>query len=189
MFGPAGTFNPSVVASRSHRHGLPRSIHPHRQLGESADCQPDAHIGIFARRHRSHSQALPTLAESSALSIFPSYITDSTIQMAINLVKYFNNLPIKLPAEMRLPTRRFSAARSRRSFIKVSSTRAQTSNQTIVGATNPSLQQLLLAIPLPTTPGSDLQIYIAAEMSAHRRITSGAHRRHHAGLQSQHGRQ
>ena len=43
--------------------------------------------------------SVPTSAQSSAASIFPSYITDSTIQMAINLVKYFNNLPIKLPPE------------------------------------------------------------------------------------------
>ena len=41
----------------------------------------------------------------------------------------------------------------------------------------PSLQQLLLAIPLPTTTGSDLQIYKASVMSAiaesHQQLNDG----------------
>ena len=36
-------------------------------------------------------------AQTSAAGIFPSYIINRTNQMAIDLVQYFNSLPLKLP--------------------------------------------------------------------------------------------
>jgi hypothetical protein len=97
------------------------------------------------------SANVPVSAQSSAASIFPSYITSSTTLMATTLVEYFNGIPIKLPAKNtppHTPTQRGAL----QSFVY----------QNIAGNLATSLQQTLLAIPLPTTPGSDLQIYQAA---------------------------
>jgi hypothetical protein len=101
------------------------------------------------------SANVPTSALTSAASIFPSYITNSTIQMATNLVKYFNSLPIKLPPENAPPHTPIQRG-AIQSYVY----------QNIASSTSTSLQQLLLAITLPTTPGSDLQIYQAAVTSA-----------------------
>jgi hypothetical protein len=177
VFGPAGTFNPSVVAS---------AVIGTVSLGQFTLTGSSGNLLIVSPTPTSVSlpvgtiltASVPTSAQSSALTIFPSFITDSTIQMAINLVKYFNNLPIKLPAKNAPPhTPVQRGAIQAFVYQSVVGDSAQPTNQTIVGTTNPSLQQLLLAIPLPTTPGSDLQIYIAAEMSAiaesHQELTDG----------------
>jgi hypothetical protein len=109
---------------------------------------------------------VPTSAQTSAASIFPSYITNSTIQMATNLVVYFNSLPIKLPPENTPPHTPVQRG-AIQSYVY----------QNIAGSSSTSLQQLLLAITLPTTTGSDLDIYEAAVASAiaesHQRVLDG----------------
>jgi uncharacterized membrane protein YgcG len=97
------------------------------------------------------SANVPTSAQSSAASIFPSYITNSTTLLATNLVVYFNGIPIKLPTKNTPP----------HTPVQHGAIQAYV-YQLIAGSTATSLQQALLAIPLPTTPGSDLQIYQAA---------------------------
>jgi len=92
-----------------------------------------------------------TSAQSSAATIFPSYVTSSTTLLATNLVIYFNGLPIKLPKKNTPPHTPVQNG-AIQSFVY----------QSIAGASATSLQQSLLAITLPTTPGSDLQIYMAA---------------------------
>ena len=77
----------------------------------------------------------PTSAQSSAQSIFPSYITNSTIQMGMNLVEYFNSLPIKLPPENAPP----------HTPVQRGAIQAYV-YQNIAGSISTSLQQLLLAI-------------------------------------------
>ena len=75
--------------------------------------------------------------------------------MAIGLVRYFNKLPIKLPPENAPPHTPVQRG-AIQSYVY----------QLIAGSESNSLQQLLLAITLPATAGSDLQIYQAAVDSA-----------------------
>jgi len=114
------------------------------------------------------SSATPS-AQASAAAIFPSFIINSTNQMAINLVQYFNSLPLKLPyfnAPPHTPNSRGAIQNYVYNSVAGAASTSQSSSGTGaqgvealpgIGAT--SLQQLLLAIPLPTTVGSDLTIY------------------------------
>ena len=117
-------------------------------------------------------------AQTSAATIFPTYVIDSTIEMAINLVKYFNSLPIKLPAENAPPHTPVQRG-AIQGYVYDSIAAVSTSSlyQYTDGTVPPSLQQLLLQIPLPTTPGSDLEIYKEAVMSAiaesHQQLNDG----------------
>lgn len=101
------------------------------------------------------SAIVPSSAQSSASSIFPSYITNSTIQMGISLVEYFNNVPVKLP-RFNAPPHQPAPRGAIQMYVYKS----------VAGTASTSLQQLLLAIPLPETPGSDLDIYRASVNSA-----------------------
>ncbi len=96
-----------------------------------------------------------TTAQTSAASIFPSYILNRTIQMGMNLVYYYNSLPVPLPTKNTPPHTPVQQGAIQQYVY-----------QTIAGAASTSLQQTLLTIPLPTTTGSDLQIYQAAVASA-----------------------
>jgi hypothetical protein len=89
-------------------------------------------------------------ASSSAGSIFPSYIIASTQQLAVRLVSYFNSLPFKLP-RMYAPPHQSQRAGAIQQFVY----------QAVAGTAPTSLQQSLLGVTLPQTPGSDLQIYDA----------------------------
>jgi len=112
------------------------------------------------------SAFVPTSATTSAMAIFPSYITNSTIQLATNLVRYFNNIPMKLPPKNAPPHTPVQSG-AIQSYVY----------QNIAGSMATSLQQLLLAIPLPTTPGPDLQIYQSSVESAiaesHQQVLNG----------------
>ena len=85
---------------------------------------------------------------SSAASIFPSFITNRTNQMAIDLVQYFNGLPLKLPY-FNAPPHTPNSRGAIQNYVYGS----------VAGGGTTSLLQSLLAIPLPTTTGSDLTIY------------------------------
>ena len=96
--------------------------------------------------------------------------------MAIDLVQYFNNLPLKLPyfnAPPHTPNNRGAIQNYVYNSVAGATSSGQSSTSTGaqgveslpgIGAT--SLQQLLLAITLPTTTGSDLSIYYATVASA-----------------------
>jgi len=90
-----------------------------------------------------------------ATDIFLSYITNRTNQMAIDLVQYFNSLPLKLPF-FNTPPHTPNNRGAIQNYVYGS----------VAGGGTTSLQQSLLAIPLPTTAGSDLQIYNATVASA-----------------------
>jgi hypothetical protein len=101
--------------------------------------------------------SVQSTSQSSAASIFPSYIINRTQQMAMSLVTYFNSLPLKLPyynAPPHTPNQRGAI----QNFVY-----GQVAGH---GLTVSSLQQSLLAVLLPTTAGSDLTIYNAAVASA-----------------------
>ena len=88
--------------------------------------------------------------------------------MAIDLVQYFNSLPLKLPyfnTPPHTPNNRGaiqkyvydSVAGSGSSSTSTTGTSSAQGISAFPGVGATSLQQLLLAIPLPTTTGSDLQ--------------------------------
>ena len=75
--------------------------------------------------------------------------------MAISLVQYFNGLPLKLPKFNNPPHTPINRG-AIQNYVYAS----------VAGSDLTSLQQSLLAIPLPTTGGSDLKIYNAAVVAA-----------------------
>jgi hypothetical protein len=96
-----------------------------------------------------------TSSQGSAASLFPSFITNRTNQMAIDLVQYFNSLPLKLPY-FNTPPHTPNNRGAIQSYVYGA----------VAGGGTTSLQQSLLAIPLPTTAGAGLQIYNATVASA-----------------------
>jgi hypothetical protein len=94
-------------------------------------------------------------ASTSAATIFPSYITTSTQQLAVNLVAYFNSLPIRLPRFYALPH-----------YPQRAGAIQQYVYELVAGAASTSLKNTLTAVALPLTPGSDLQIYDATVKTA-----------------------
>jgi hypothetical protein len=112
------------------------------------------------------SASVPITAASSAGAIFPTYINARAQEMALNLVVYFNNFPIKLPAfnaPPHTPTQRGAI----QSFIY----------QQIAGGSATSLVGSLQIIPLAATSSSDLTIYnqtvLAALEQSRLRVLSG----------------
>ena len=100
------------------------------------------------------SASVPGTAASTA-AIFPSFINARRQQMAINLVVYFNNFPMKLPAfnaPPHTPTQRGAL----QNFVY----------QQVAGIAPTSLVVSLQAIPLPTIGSSDLTIYNSAVVAA-----------------------
>jgi hypothetical protein len=98
---------------------------------------------------------VPATSQTSASAIFPSFITNRAAEMAINLVTYFNSLPLRLPrfnAPPHTPNQRGAI----QAYVY----------QQVAGGSATSLQGSLLAITLPTTAGSDLKIYDAAVAAA-----------------------
>jgi hypothetical protein len=70
--------------------------------------------------------------------------------MAVQLVSYFNNLPFKLPRKFAFPHQ-----------PQQTGALQQYVAQLTIGSASTSLEQSLLAVTLPQTQGSDLQIYDA----------------------------
>jgi hypothetical protein len=101
------------------------------------------------------SASVPISASSSAAAIFPSFINARAQQMAMNLVVYFNNFPIKLPA-FNAPPHTPTQWGAIQSFVY----------QQIAGASPTSLVGSLQAIPLAGTTGSDVTIYNQAVLAA-----------------------
>jgi hypothetical protein len=96
-----------------------------------------------------------TNGQTSAASIFPSFITNRANQMAIDLVQYFNSLPLKLPY-FNTPPHTPNNRGAIQNYVY----------SAVAGGGTTSLLQSLLAIPLPTTAGSDLDIYNETVASA-----------------------
>jgi len=151
VFGPAGTYSSSIAAQAVFgtvsfgTFTLIGSSGNNLIIDVALSKATNLPVGTVLTANVS------TSALTSAMAIFPSYITDSTTQLATNLVRYFNNLPVELPPKNTPP---YTPAQGGaiQSYVY----------QNIAGATATSLEQMLLAIPLPTTAGSDLDIYEAA---------------------------
>jgi hypothetical protein len=155
VFGPQGTFSTPIVAT-----ALVGSVSVGKftltgssgnlltiNVAQSSNISLDAGTILTAN--------VTVSAANSAGSIFPSFIINRTGLLGINLVTYFNMLPIRLPkdnAPPHTPTQRGAI----QTYVY----------DQAVGSQPTSLQQALLAIPLPATPGADLQIYDAAVAAA-----------------------
>ena len=155
VFGPAGTFSPAVTATAT-VGGIP--IGTFVLLGSSGnqlviDVSKSSFIPL--NPNTVITASVPVSAQNSAATIFPSYISSSTTQLAVTLLQYFNNLPIKLPRKY-APVHQNPQTGAIQQYVY---------QQIASGQTN-SLKQVLLTIFLPTTPGGDLQIYDAAVASA-----------------------
>ena len=151
VFGPEGDYSSPVTATAVYGAASLGTVYITGSSGNTLIITPSTGTAITLPMGTVLAANVPTSAQTSAMSIFPSYITNSTIQMAINLVEYFNNLPIKLPPENAPPHTPIQRG-AIQSYVY----------QNIAGAEATSLQQLLLAITLPGTTGSDLQIYQSA---------------------------
>jgi hypothetical protein len=112
------------------------------------------------------SASVPVTAASSAATIFPSFINTRAQEMALNLVVYFNNFPLKLPA-FNAPPHTPVQRGAIQSFVY----------QQVAGGSPTSLVGSLQAIPLATTSSSDLTIYnqavLAAVEQSRQRVLSG----------------
>jgi hypothetical protein len=158
VFGPAGPFSTPVLASATIGSAPPiGSFTLTGSSGNSLTINVADSSFIPLTVGTVLTATVPVSASTSAASIFPSYITNSTIQMATSLVVYFNNLPLKLPQQNGPPhTPTQHGAIQKYVYASIAGN----------GTLYVSLQKSLLAIPLPTTPGSDLSIYMAAVASA-----------------------
>jgi hypothetical protein len=156
VFGPPGFFNPNIVATAT--LGTAPPLGQFTLTGSSGNTltiNVAASSPISLPEGTLLTASVSTSAQSAAASIFPSYITNSTTQLAINLVKYFNSLPIRLPKENAPPHTPVQRGAIQKFVF-----------QSIASGMSNSLQQLLLAIPLPTTAGADLSIYMSTVNSA-----------------------
>jgi hypothetical protein len=154
VFGPAGTFSKPVLATATIGSAPPiGSFTLTGSAGNSLIINTADSSSIPLNVGTALTATVGVSASSSASSIFPSYITSSTISMGDALVEYFNNLPVKLPQQNGPPhTPIQRGAIQKYVYMSIAGN----------GTTFSSLQQSLLAIALPATPGSDLDIYKAA---------------------------
>ena len=108
-------------------------------------------VGAVEREHRSSRATSPT----------------ARFRWRSTWCEYFNSLPILLPLENAPPhTPDQRGAIQTFVYESITGATARCFEQSVAGGSLTSLQQLLLAIPLPTTDGSDLQIYMQAVASA-----------------------
>jgi hypothetical protein len=155
VFGPEGNYSSPVTATAVLGTATLGTVYLTGSSGSFLIINPTLSTATSLPTGTVLAANVSTSAQSSAISIFPSYITNSTIQLGLKLVKYFNSLPIKLPPENAPPHTPVQRG-AIQSYVY----------QIIAGSEANSLQQLLLAITLPATAGSDLQIYQAAVDSA-----------------------
>jgi hypothetical protein len=160
VFGPQGTFSLPVTAT-AEVGTVP--VGTFNIIGRSGNV-----LAINTTDSSAVSLAVGTTltaqvtftAASSAGSIVPGYIVASTQQLAANLEAYFDSLPIKLPRKYAPPHQPQSGGAIQ-----------QYVDEILVGSASTSLEQTLLAVALPLTPGGDLDIYeatIATDVNASR---------------------
>ena len=111
VFGPEGDFSSPVTATALLGSATLGTVYITGSSGNYLIITPASGTATTLPTGTVLAANVPTSAQSSAQSIFPSYITNSTIQMAISLVQYFNNVPIKLPPKTHRRTRPCSAER------------------------------------------------------------------------------
>lgn len=151
VFGPDGIFS-SPVAAIASTNGVPIATFTLTGRSGNVLILDATQLPLVSlATGTTISATVPASTVTSAGSIFPTYIVNRTNQLAIDLVAFFNSTQLQLPkfnAPPRTPTSRGAI----QAYVY----------QRIAGTELTSLQQSLLIIPLPSTAGSDLQIYDAA---------------------------
>lgn len=158
VFGPEGVF-PTPVSAVASLGGVPLGA-TYTITGRSGNTlivDTGSSSNSPLQQGTTLSALVQSTSQTSAALIFPTYIVNRTQQLAIALVNYFNSLPLKLPY-FNAPPHTANQRGAIQKFVY-----SQIAGN---GLTSPSLQQSLLLVPLPTTPGSDLGIYNAAIASA-----------------------
>jgi hypothetical protein len=155
VFGPSGTYSTPITATALVGTNPIGQFVLTGSSGNQLVIDPSKSSFIPLNVGTTLAATVPVSAASAAAAIFPSYITTSTTQLAINLVQYFNSLPIRLPRKYAFPHTDPQAG-AIPTYVY----------QLIAGRGAGSLKNVLLAIILPATPGPDLQIYDAAVNAA-----------------------
>ena len=151
VFGPEGTYTTPVTATASVGSVTIGTFSLIGSSGNQLVVNPSDSSFIPLNPGTVISATVPTTAVTNAATIFPSYITNSTIQLGVILVQYFNNVPFALPNKSTPPhTSTQEGAIQELTYLE------------IAGAATTSLKNSLLAITLPTSPGSSLKIYDSA---------------------------
>ena len=154
VFGPEGAFAAPIIATAV--IGAP--VGTFSLIGSNSTqvaVNTAASSAVSLSNGTLLTASVPTTNTTSAGAIFPSYISASTQQLAVQLVAYFNSLPFKLPRMFAFPHQNQRSGAIQQYVYGL-----------IAGPSRLSLEQTLLAIPLPQTPSYDLQIYDAAVNTA-----------------------
>jgi hypothetical protein len=155
VFGPSGTFPRPITATASVGTTPIGSFVLNGSSGNQLIVNPSLSSAIPLNIGTVISANVPVSSALSAAMIFPNYIAASTNQLAVTLVRYFNSLPLKLPRKFAFPHQSSQTGAIQQLVFEL-----------VDGDAATSLAQVLVAIPLPTTPESDLNIYDAAVASA-----------------------
>ncbi len=166
VFGPDGIFGSPITAIAS-TNGVPIAVFAvSGRSGNTLILDATQLPPVSLATGTTISATVPATTLTSAGAIFPAYIINRTNLLALDLVAFFNATPLKLP-KFNAPPHQPTSRGAIQAFVY----------QQIVGPIPNSLQQSLLLIPLPSTAGSDLQIYDAAVDAAvaqsHRAVRTG----------------
>ena len=145
VFGPEGDYSSAVTATAVLGSATLGTVYITGSSGNYLIITPASGYGDNAAERDHPGRQRSHLGPNECHVDFPSYITNSTIQLAIGLVQYFNNLPIKLPPENAPPAH---ARSTRGDSVYV--------YQNIASSLGDQPSATATCHPLPTTPGSDL---------------------------------
>ena len=151
VFGPEGQYSTAVPATAMIGSVPVGTFTLIGSSGNQLAVDVTSSSSVSLSQGTTLSANVTTSAATSAESIFPNYITASTQALAIDLVAYFNSLPIVLPRKY-APPHQPQQTGALQEYVY----------QLVAGGASTSLQQSLLAVSLPQTPGGDLRIYDAA---------------------------
>lgn len=150
VFGPSGTFASPVYATAMVGSVDVGTFTLTGSSGNLVAVNTTRSSAVNLNTGTTLNATVTTSSATSAQSIFPTYITTSTQQLATNLVAYFNSLPIKLP-RMYAPPHQPQKSGAIQQYVY----------QLVAGDGPNSLERMLSDVSLPQTPASDLQIYNA----------------------------
>jgi hypothetical protein len=150
VFGPPGTYTTPVTATAYAgsvavgQFSITGSTNNNLVINTAQSTSVSLPVGTILTGN------VTTSAASAAGAVFPSYVTNSSIQLARALDIYFNSVKFRLPTK-NTPPHTPVAYGAIQQYIY----------QSIAGAAETSMLSQLNAISLPATPGSDLNIYTA----------------------------
>ncbi len=175
-FFPIGPTAIPVTAQATFNGTFQGTFYLNSYQGSILNVNPTTSSQVDLSKGAILTASVTTSSQSSAASIFPSFITNRTNQMAIALVQYFNSLPLRLPyfnTPPHTPNSRGAIQKYVYNSVAGAASTSQSSTGTdaqgveaLPGLGATSLQQVLLAIPLPTATGVSEQIYDATVASA-----------------------